>query len=508
MHAHKISKPASAEAAPPRAKHPAVAHGVGRSLDAGVRQTMESRFGHDFTGVRIHNGAPAGVRALTQGHDIVFGSGQYVPTTERGRRLIAHELAHVVQQLRATRRESGGTNERLEREADRVADAALAGISASITATSAPLVQYKIEPEGVASEMVGRTFEVISGFASGSIRLAIGDTVRVDRWNVDAGHSVEVTVLTGPASGQKLIVPQHILRPAKGGVAGLSSYSAGVGKQAAAVESSERALAAWQAKKGSFTTPKGLALFTREEARLETTLAKKRDVLNRREIQEAMFNRFDAVIEREVVAANRAHGLAAKDALDPDLVKAQLFQESQLGTAGEHMSDPPVHLVKTRFNLGQVIDSSAAALLTLMEAGHKPLVIKYALSSIRRDLAAAQAEKEKLEKKKSLNTAETTRATELRKLAHQSWEPFLWQYKAPGQAKGFADAVAELFSLGKPVSRNLDYEFWIHLAVFWLFEKKKKGMSWGDAIRAYNGSGARAEHYRAAVIKCISRDSI
>jgi len=53
---------------------------------------------------------------------------------------------------------------------------------------------------------------------------------------------------------------------------------------------------------------------------------------------------------------------------------------------------------------------------------------------------------------------------------------------------------------GSP-AKNLDYEFWIHMAVLWLFEKHKKGMSWPATIRAYNGSGTRADHYRDAVTK-------
>jgi hypothetical protein len=65
---------------------------------------MEPRFGHDFSGVRLHTDAKAvdsaqAVNALayTVGRDIVFGTGQYAPETRAGRTLLAHELAHVVQ---------------------------------------------------------------------------------------------------------------------------------------------------------------------------------------------------------------------------------------------------------------------------------------------------------------------------------------------------------------------------------------------------------------------------
>ena len=76
----------------------------GDPLPSGVRAVMEPRFGADFSGVRIHRGSDAaasaaeiGAHAYTLGNDIVFGDGAFAPSTEQGRHLIAHELAHVVQ---------------------------------------------------------------------------------------------------------------------------------------------------------------------------------------------------------------------------------------------------------------------------------------------------------------------------------------------------------------------------------------------------------------------------
>ena len=66
---------------------------------------MEARFGVDFSGVRVHDGAQAtesakSVRALayTVGNNVVFNTNQYQPASVAGQRLLAHELAHVVQQ--------------------------------------------------------------------------------------------------------------------------------------------------------------------------------------------------------------------------------------------------------------------------------------------------------------------------------------------------------------------------------------------------------------------------
>jgi hypothetical protein len=77
----------------------------GRPLDTGARSFMEPRFGRAFGDVRIHDGPHAAAsaaaidaRAYTVGRDIVFGERQYAPATPDGRRLLAHELAHVGQQ--------------------------------------------------------------------------------------------------------------------------------------------------------------------------------------------------------------------------------------------------------------------------------------------------------------------------------------------------------------------------------------------------------------------------
>lgn len=82
-----------------------VLRSTGQPLESSVRKSMERRFGHDFSRVRINtdsraNESAGSVNALayTVGRDMVFGRGQYVPGTLHGTKLIAHELAHVVQQ--------------------------------------------------------------------------------------------------------------------------------------------------------------------------------------------------------------------------------------------------------------------------------------------------------------------------------------------------------------------------------------------------------------------------
>jgi hypothetical protein len=104
--------------------------GAGAPLESGVRGRMESAFGYDFSRVRIHSGESAaalssslGARAFTLGTDIGFGASEYRPNTLFGDALIAHELAHVVQQ-------SGGGNPSAAVEED--ADHSAAGAMVSV----------------------------------------------------------------------------------------------------------------------------------------------------------------------------------------------------------------------------------------------------------------------------------------------------------------------------------------------------------------------------------------
>ncbi len=86
--------------------------GGGAALNPELRAFFEPRFGRDFGAVRLHTGARAAAvaesiraRAFTFGRDVVFGNGEFSPDSPRGRRLIAHELTHVVQQGTAVRRQ-------------------------------------------------------------------------------------------------------------------------------------------------------------------------------------------------------------------------------------------------------------------------------------------------------------------------------------------------------------------------------------------------------------------
>jgi hypothetical protein len=120
---------------------PPVVHEVlrsqGQPLERNTRGFMESRLGQDFSRVRVHSDAQAGesaravgALAYTVGHDLVFAPQQFAPKTASGRLLLAHELAHTVQQEHPrpqsqTLQISDSTQH--EREADLAARVATAG---------------------------------------------------------------------------------------------------------------------------------------------------------------------------------------------------------------------------------------------------------------------------------------------------------------------------------------------------------------------------------------------
>ncbi len=122
---------------------PPVVHNVlgspGRPLDHATRAFMEPRFGQDFSHVRVHSDAEAAesaqaVNALayTVDNKIVFGSNRYSSSTKAGRELLAHELAHTVQQNSSTSSTSDlvtvtAPTDHSEQEADRAAASVMHG---------------------------------------------------------------------------------------------------------------------------------------------------------------------------------------------------------------------------------------------------------------------------------------------------------------------------------------------------------------------------------------------
>jgi uncharacterized protein DUF4157 len=129
---------------------PAAIHsqlGSGRALDDSVRARMESAYGVDFSRVRVHTNTRSqelsdglNARAFTIGRDIAFGAGEYQPGTLIGDALIAHELAHVVQQGGGSTagmplQKGGDESNALEEEADASAVGAMVAVRGGLRGT-------------------------------------------------------------------------------------------------------------------------------------------------------------------------------------------------------------------------------------------------------------------------------------------------------------------------------------------------------------------------------------
>lgn len=121
--------------------------GGGSALDGPTRSFMESRLGADFSDVRVHTGAKATeaarsvqAHAYTVGTDLVFQDGQYNPSSNDGRKMLAHELTHVMQQRSGPvdgTPAAGGISvsdpsDRFERAAEATADRVMAGEAAGL----------------------------------------------------------------------------------------------------------------------------------------------------------------------------------------------------------------------------------------------------------------------------------------------------------------------------------------------------------------------------------------
>src|SRR5262249_20869159 len=117
----------------------AAASSTGSTLPSSIQRKFESSLGADLSSVRVHTSETSaeaadavGARAYTVGNDIHFAAGQYDPTSPHGEHLLAHEVAHTVQQrgatpMRQNKLEVSAPYDAAEHEADRAADAMVSG---------------------------------------------------------------------------------------------------------------------------------------------------------------------------------------------------------------------------------------------------------------------------------------------------------------------------------------------------------------------------------------------
>ncbi|MBM9613176.1 DUF4157 domain-containing protein [Desulfobulbus rhabdoformis] len=201
----RTATPSQTNTMPPHvdAKIQQVLRSGGKRFDGDTRSFMESRFGRDFSQVKIHANQQAEqvaqalqAKAFTLGQDIVFGAQEYAPSSWEGRHLIAHELAHVVQQ------QSGGASQ-ISRQPD--VEEKTAGGESNAPVQPVYSVTTNIKP---ASKTKSSTTSIDKHTVTG---VATKDTAN-DAWRF------QVTSVKG--KGTIDIVPYpatHIPNPTKGG---------------------------------------------------------------------------------------------------------------------------------------------------------------------------------------------------------------------------------------------------------------------------------------------------
>lgn len=193
---------------------PPIVHDVlrtpGRPLDQATRAFMEPRFGRDFSGVRVHDdteaAASAGAvnaRAYTVGRDVVFGAGEYSPTEESGKRLLAHELAHAVQQSRATAPSSSALPTEIEESAS-LFPSTRSPTAAELEADQAADAVMKNRPISLPSAVVAG----IQRQALPGTRIPDGDSL-IENASPFLAAAIGSTTLDGFATGSALLNEAH-----------------------------------------------------------------------------------------------------------------------------------------------------------------------------------------------------------------------------------------------------------------------------------------------------------
>ncbi len=415
--------------------------GRGKPLAGKTRTEMESAIGADFSDVNIHTDSDAQdmnkelhAQAFTHGKDVYFNSGKYNPETTEGKRLLAHELTHVIQQ-------KGGKIDNIQR----------------------------LSADDVTGEMIGRTFQLVEDL--GGIKK--GTKIVILDWEDNKSQAYGYYI-NDKGSKIKTMINKHILEPVYNKEGGVSKYEVGLGGQKSAVKKSQQKIDDWKAKEGEYK--KNKQLWKDELTRLESLHVKREKLMSQMLVRETMYNRFDADIKTWVDFYNKKY--APKTKLSYNIVKSILFQETRMGTSGEHLEKPPYdyasgkkHPIRSRFNLGQVIDSYGPQQYLMIKEMAPAIYKKYGF--------------DKFEK-----------GAKWKGMTNEEWadEGILTAAKEFSKLKDKGENL-----MGNKGDLFFDYGFWIRATVRWLFEKYFITKNWEEAVRAYNGSGKRAENYKKAV---------
>jgi len=311
----------------------------------------------------------------------------------------------------------------------------------------------------IIDEMNGLPARFLSDFAATradgtAVAFTSGSTHTIADWNGNRATAV----IDGAT------VPKTTIEPATTTAAGVRRYDVGLAGQRSAITRNKASLAG--------THP------TAERERLTQLLARRQRIHSQMWVRQMMYNRFDADILLWTEHYNSRFSPSV--ALDPNIPKSIFFQESRMGTNGRFLLMPPYawdgssnHPIMSRFNLGQAIDSFGPQQWLMI-----------------REMAPAIATAKELD----------------RLAAGRAWFGMTNQQYLDHPT--YLQAVKEFFEARRGgnnlmgtagVDLHLDYGFWIRTAIRWLFIKKR-GRTWPEAVRAYNGGGASARTYRDTVM--------
>jgi hypothetical protein len=214
LRVQRLASPSSGQAGSAPASVERALASPGHPLEHGLRSDLEMRFGRDFSSVRIHRGDDAeksardvNASAYTVGRHIVFGAGSYAPHSEAGRRLLAHELAHTLQQegqARGLQRAlAGGCAEPADTWPEAMEESSLAGIHAH------DQIQEKFFPQLDIEAELPRATKKRQGKACPEKTREPGE---LDLWRSTGGRSVqigEIKSVNSEATGRDEV--QHYL---------------------------------------------------------------------------------------------------------------------------------------------------------------------------------------------------------------------------------------------------------------------------------------------------------
>ena len=384
--------------------------------------------------------------------------------------------------------------------------------------------------------MIGKTFLLNSDLTVSGLTIPRGSSVKITTWS-NASTTVTADFTSGGTT-TPITVEKSLLVPAGDTASGLHQYHAGVAgietkyaELQQKITGQERIVNDWRAQEAKYTTPAGHAEWQRQldvketelrdlrykltgvgytpatlPERLKTTIGGARvsitpqsELLNKALIEETMFNAFDASIVHWVNHYNTTIGSPKGwPSLDANLVKSMLYQESHMGTQGDFLKLPPYVPGQrmTRFNIGQAIDSSGPQQIMMIKEISPSIATTHNLDQVTTDMHAAQARrKELVAKGASITPAEQLELDTINSRTNNGdrWNDFFTSDSRWNAA--VVDFYAETVT-----ARNLDYDYWIRTAVRWLFEKRDGVPDWGSAIKAYNGTGAKADIYKRDVI--------